>query len=206
LGLHKDIARKALRKLAGPHVPASLKALERAIAKVEAELDATIKALRAVSNGRSATDGDAAVERNADDDRGGHEPEGGCDARRNHQQRLDVLRPPDAVARTRRGARDLPYCTVFGTQCKRPRMDELASGRRVFYVGDGLSDLCAARGSTRVFACGTLASTLDEEGTAYVQFSTFDDIRADLAVPTPPSAHKDEDRGLEPPAPTGEAR
>ena len=34
---HKDIASKALTKLAGPHLPASLKALERAIARAEKE-------------------------------------------------------------------------------------------------------------------------------------------------------------------------
>jgi len=31
-GSHNDLAAKALKKLAGPHVPASLKALERAVA------------------------------------------------------------------------------------------------------------------------------------------------------------------------------
>jgi hypothetical protein len=34
---HKDHARKALTKLAGPHLPATLKQLEKAIAKVHAE-------------------------------------------------------------------------------------------------------------------------------------------------------------------------
>jgi hypothetical protein len=32
-GSHKDLAAKALRKLAGPHLPASLKQLERAVAR-----------------------------------------------------------------------------------------------------------------------------------------------------------------------------
>jgi len=34
---HKDHARKALAKLAGPHLPASLKQLEKAVAKAKAE-------------------------------------------------------------------------------------------------------------------------------------------------------------------------
>ena len=36
-GSHKDHARKALAKLAGPHLPASLKQLEKAVAKAKAE-------------------------------------------------------------------------------------------------------------------------------------------------------------------------
>jgi hypothetical protein len=36
---HKDHARKALAKLAGPHLPATLKALEKAIAKANAETE-----------------------------------------------------------------------------------------------------------------------------------------------------------------------
>jgi ParB/RepB/Spo0J family partition protein len=40
---HKDIAAKALAKLAGPHLPVSLKALERAIKRAHDEYDAAIR-------------------------------------------------------------------------------------------------------------------------------------------------------------------
>jgi hypothetical protein len=36
---HKDIAAKALRKLAGPHVPASLSKLEQAVKRAHAAYD-----------------------------------------------------------------------------------------------------------------------------------------------------------------------
>jgi hypothetical protein len=41
---HKDHARKALAKLAGPHLPATLKALEKAVAKAHAETEARPRA------------------------------------------------------------------------------------------------------------------------------------------------------------------
>ena len=44
---HKDQAIKALEKLAGPHVPASLKAIERAVKKAQADHDRAIAAAKA---------------------------------------------------------------------------------------------------------------------------------------------------------------
>jgi hypothetical protein len=41
-GSHKDYARKALTKLAGPHLPASLKQMEKAIVKIQAEHDQAV--------------------------------------------------------------------------------------------------------------------------------------------------------------------
>jgi hypothetical protein len=46
-GSHKDLAAKALKKLASPHLPASLKALERAVERVHAEHRATLEQLAA---------------------------------------------------------------------------------------------------------------------------------------------------------------
>ena len=43
---HKDQAIKALEKLAGPHVPASLKAIERAVKKAQADHDRAIAAAK----------------------------------------------------------------------------------------------------------------------------------------------------------------
>ena len=40
---HKDFAAKALRKLAGPHLPASLKQLEQAIARAHSEYDTAVQ-------------------------------------------------------------------------------------------------------------------------------------------------------------------
>ena len=43
---HKDLAAKALRKLAGPHVPASLSKLEQAIKRAHSAFDKTEAAAR----------------------------------------------------------------------------------------------------------------------------------------------------------------
>lgn len=56
-GSHKDTAAKALKKLAGPHLPASLKALERAIERVHAEHREKLEDLAAAAP--PTADGDA---------------------------------------------------------------------------------------------------------------------------------------------------
>jgi hypothetical protein len=54
---HKDHARKALAKLAGPHLPATLKQLEKAIAKAHAEHEkATSRTTRASTDSTRSTD------------------------------------------------------------------------------------------------------------------------------------------------------
>jgi hypothetical protein len=50
-GSHKDIAAKAFKKLAGQHLPASLKALERAVERVHAEHGAATEQIAATSRG-----------------------------------------------------------------------------------------------------------------------------------------------------------
>lgn len=60
-GSHKDIAAKALKKLAGPHLPASLKALERAVERVHAEHRSAIEDLARGSSGSPEVDDAAAV-------------------------------------------------------------------------------------------------------------------------------------------------
>ena len=68
---HKDHAGKALAKLAGPHLPASLKQLEKAVAKAKAERDqATRRTTR-----QAVAAGTAVVEAAAVDD-----PDAGADA------------------------------------------------------------------------------------------------------------------------------
>lgn len=53
-------------------------------------------------------------------------------------------------------------------------------GRKSIYVGDGRSDLCAARKADVVFAKGALAAALDKEHRPFTLFSTLDDVRAAL--------------------------
>jgi hypothetical protein len=48
-GSHKDIAPKALKKLVGPHLPASLRALERAVERVHAEHRSAIEHMATAS-------------------------------------------------------------------------------------------------------------------------------------------------------------
>jgi hypothetical protein len=45
-GSHKDQAIKALEKLAGPHVPASLKAIERAVRKADSDRERAVAAAK----------------------------------------------------------------------------------------------------------------------------------------------------------------
>jgi hypothetical protein len=63
---HKDHAAKALQKLAGPHLPATLKQLEKAIAKAGAELheaqeQARTESRKRITADRKATDAGADV-------------------------------------------------------------------------------------------------------------------------------------------------
>jgi hypothetical protein len=59
-GSHKDQARKALQKLAGPHLPGSLTQLEKAVAKAKAEYEQATR--RAARPTVAAAAGDASVD------------------------------------------------------------------------------------------------------------------------------------------------
>jgi 2-hydroxy-3-keto-5-methylthiopentenyl-1-phosphate phosphatase len=72
-------------------------------------------------------------------------------------------------------------CPVRSAHCKCESMRELGCGRRrAIYVGDGRSDLCAARTADIVFAKGALAAALDKEHRAFTLFSTLDDVASAL--------------------------
>jgi 2-hydroxy-3-keto-5-methylthiopentenyl-1-phosphate phosphatase len=72
-----------------------------------------------------------------------------------------------------------PPCRA--AHCKCDSMCSLGRpGRRAVYVGDGLSDLCAARRADVVFAKGALAAALDREQRPFIQFSTLEDVRTTL--------------------------
>ncbi len=51
-------------------------------------------------------------------------------------------------------------------------------GRRVAYVGDGLSDICAAEVADVLFAKGKLAAHCDTRGLTYHPFDSMSDVRA----------------------------
>jgi 2-hydroxy-3-keto-5-methylthiopentenyl-1-phosphate phosphatase len=69
--------------------------------------------------------------------------------------------------------RDEAVCPVCGEACKRrglPAADEIV------YIGDGISDRCAALASDRVFAVRGLARYLEEIGVPYESFTDFHDV------------------------------
>jgi len=53
---------------------------------------------------------------------------------------------------------------------------------RIIYIGDGLSDLEAARHANHVFATGHLAMLLKEEHVSWSSFTDFNDIRNKLTL------------------------
>jgi 2,3-diketo-5-methylthio-1-phosphopentane phosphatase len=71
-------------------------------------------------------------------------------------------------------------CPVCGEQCKRTELDRLSGGRQIAYVGDGWSDRCAAKAADVVFARGSLADHLTDEGVDYVPFDDLADVREGL--------------------------
>jgi 2-hydroxy-3-keto-5-methylthiopentenyl-1-phosphate phosphatase len=74
--------------------------------------------------------------------------------------------------------RDQGVCAVCGDKCKRR---SLPPERPLVYVGDGVSDGCAALAADRVFARAWLASHLAESGIPYQQFETLHDVAAALS-------------------------
>jgi 2-hydroxy-3-keto-5-methylthiopentenyl-1-phosphate phosphatase len=77
--------------------------------------------------------------------------------------------------------RDEAMCAACGEPCKRSSLP--ASGE-IVYVGDGISDRCAALASDRIFATRGLARYLDELGVSYEPFDDFLDVVAALQAPT----------------------
>lgn len=68
--------------------------------------------------------------------------------------------------------RDEAVCAVCGEACKRAGLPE----GEVVYVGDGISDRCAALAADRVFATRGLAEYLEAHGEPYEPFRDFNDI------------------------------
>jgi HAD superfamily phosphoserine phosphatase-like hydrolase len=73
-----------------------------------------------------------------------------------------------------------PECGYCGT-CKSSRVDELAAeGREVVFVGDGLSDRCAAPRARRTFAKDLLADHLREQNLPFEEYKTLFDVKRAL--------------------------
>jgi len=73
--------------------------------------------------------------------------------------------------------REPGLCPVCGDKCKRAW---LPAGEPLVYVGDGVSDTCAALASDRVFARDRLAEELAERDLPFERFETLDDVAAAL--------------------------
>ena len=74
---------------------------------------------------------------------------------------------------------DFPYSTACGQcgNCKVAHLFRLRPGfARVIYIGDGHSDLCAARYADTIFAKHALAEDCTRAGRPFIPFETFADI------------------------------
>ncbi|MEW6581933.1 MAG: MtnX-like HAD-IB family phosphatase [Actinomycetota bacterium] len=71
-------------------------------------------------------------------------------------------------------------CPLCGRPCKRHDLAAHRGPEPVVYVGDGVSDRCAARAADLVFARDGLAAHLGDEGVPFVPFDDFDDVRREL--------------------------
>ncbi|MBI1825285.1 MAG: MtnX-like HAD-IB family phosphatase [Planctomycetes bacterium] len=75
-----------------------------------------------------------------------------------------------------------PICTAAAAHCKCASRDKLhKTGRMSIYIGDGQSDLCAARGCEIVFAKNHLAEAFAREGQPIRKFVTLHDVCHELS-------------------------
>ena len=68
------------------------------------------------------------------------------------------------------------YCKKDSGLCKCEIIKKLKKDRRVLYIGDGTSDICAANLADILFAKDSLAEHCDQNGINYLKFKTFKDI------------------------------
>lgn len=70
-----------------------------------------------------------------------------------------------------------PSCSVAAAHCKCASIERLATkGRARIYIGDGRSDLCAARKADVRFAKGVLAAQLKGEELSFIPYQTLHDV------------------------------
>lgn len=61
--------------------------------------------------------------------------------------------------------------------CKSLKLEQVrANGKKLIYIGDGLTDICAAKHSDLLFAKGRLADYCENNGIPFIPFLSFDDI------------------------------
>jgi len=78
----------------------------------------------------------------------------------------------------RRVLPSFPYRSADCARCANCKATHFArfAGRRIVYVGDGLSDVCPAMRADRVFAKDALAQYLDSQGRAYTAFRSLEEV------------------------------
>lgn len=77
-----------------------------------------------------------------------------------------------------------PACEECGRPCKRHDLRRLGlGGRPLVYIGDGISDRCAAGLADLVFARADLARHLTTESVPFVPFDDFTQVRERLGRP-----------------------
>ncbi|MCL5291899.1 MAG: MtnX-like HAD-IB family phosphatase [Actinobacteria bacterium] len=64
--------------------------------------------------------------------------------------------------------------------CKKKVVDKLAASDNVVYVGNGLSDCCAAEGADLVYAKDALAEHFHRANLPFEEYNTFDDVFIDF--------------------------
>lgn len=74
-------------------------------------------------------------------------------------------------------------CAECGRYCKRHDIRRVGLGRPLVYIGDGVSDRCAAETADLIFARTDLARHLTQEGVAHVPFDDFHQVRRRLEQP-----------------------
>lgn len=81
-----------------------------------------------------------------------------------------------------------PACRECGRRCKRHDLRRLGLGRPLVYIGDGISDRCAALMADLVFARADLARDLEQDGVSFVPFDDFIQVRERLRRPVEAAA------------------
>ena len=67
-------------------------------------------------------------------------------------------------------------CRKNAGLCKCEIIKRLQKERRVLYIGDGASDICASGLADILFAKDSLAEYCDENNISHIKFETFKDI------------------------------
>jgi 2,3-diketo-5-methylthio-1-phosphopentane phosphatase len=75
-------------------------------------------------------------------------------------------------------------CGHCDRRCKRHDLRRRMGGEPLVYIGDGVSDRCAARMADLVFARADLARDLAADGLPFVRFEDFVEVRERLEAPS----------------------